>query len=64
ITEESKKGMRSVLDDIESGEFKTEWRKEWKNGLKEMKKMEKSESESQIEVVGREIRSLFEKKKQ
>ncbi|MFA6710474.1 MAG: ketol-acid reductoisomerase, partial [Candidatus Methanomethylophilaceae archaeon] len=41
ITEESKKGMRSVLDDIESGEFKTEWRKEWKNGLKEMKKMEK-----------------------
>lgn len=64
ITEESKKGMRSVLDDIESGEFKTEWRKEWKNGLKEMKKMEKAESESQIEVVGREIRSLFEKKKQ
>jgi ketol-acid reductoisomerase len=55
--------MKSILNDIESGKFKDEWRAEWHNGLKEMKKMEKAESESQIEVVGREIRSLFEKKK-
>ena len=63
ITEKSKEGMKSILNDIESGKFKDEWRAEWHNGLKEMKKMEKAESESQIEVVGREIRSLFEKKK-
>lgn len=63
ITDKSKEGMKSILNDIESGKFKDEWRAEWHNGLKEMKKMEKAESESQIEVVGREIRSLFEKKK-
>ena len=63
ITEESKKGMRSILDDIESGKFKDEWRAEWRAGLKNLKKMEKDESELQLEVVGRDIRKLFERKK-
>ena len=63
ITEESKKGMKSILDDIESGKFKDEWRAEWKAGLKNLKKMEKDESELQLEVVGRDIRKLFERKK-
>ena len=64
ITDESKAGMRSILDDIESGKFKDEWRADWNNGLKELKAMEKSESELQLEIVGKEIRSLFERKKQ
>ncbi len=63
ITEESKKGMKSILDDIESGKFKDEWRAEWKAGLKNLKKMEKDESDLQLEVVGRDIRKLFERKK-
>lgn len=63
ITEESKKGMESILDDIESGKFKDEWRAEWKAGLKNLKKMEKDESDLQLEVVGRDIRKLFERKK-
>ena len=63
ITEESKKGMESVLKDIETGKFKDEWRAEWKAGLKNLKKMEKDESELQLEVVGRDIRKLFERKK-
>lgn len=62
ITDESKKGMKSILDDIESGKFKDEWRAEWHNGLKNMKKMEEAERSSQIEVIGKEIRSLFMKK--
>ncbi len=64
ITQESKKGMRSVLDDIESGKFKDEWRADWAAGLKELKALEKADSELQLEVVGKEIRSLFERKKQ
>ncbi|NLN71764.1 MAG: ketol-acid reductoisomerase [Thermoplasmatales archaeon] len=63
ITEESKKGMESILKDIETGKFKDEWRAEWKAGLKNLKKMEKDESELQLEVVGRDIRKLFERKK-
>ncbi len=59
INEESRAGMASILDDIESGKFKDEWRAEWKNGLKNMHAMEKKEAEHQIESVGREIRELF-----
>ena len=63
ITEESKKGMRSILDDIESGKFKDEWREEWKNGLKKLKKMESDDMALELETVGKEIRALFEKKR-
>lgn len=63
ITPESCKGMRSILDDIESGRFKDEWRADWNAGLKDLKRMEKAEGELQLETVGREIRSLFERKK-
>ena len=64
ITPESMAGMKSVLDDIETGKFKDEWRADWNNGLKDLKALEKKDSELQIEVVGKEIRALFERKKQ
>lgn len=64
ITDESKKGMRSILDDIECGKFKDEWRADWNAGLKDLKRMEEDEKKLQLEVVGKEIRSLFERKKQ
>jgi ketol-acid reductoisomerase len=57
-------GMKSTLDDIETGRFKDEWRADWHNGLKDLKALEKKDSELQIEVVGKEIRALFERKKQ
>jgi len=62
ITAESEAGMRSILSDIESGKFKDDWRAEWKNGLVNLKKMESDEKNLQLEVVGREIRRLFERK--
>lgn len=62
ITPESYKGMRTILDDIESGKFKDEWRAEWAAGLVNLKKMEADESKLQLEVTGREIRQLFERK--
>ncbi len=62
ITSESEKGMRSILDEIESGKFKDDWRAEWKAGLVNLKKMEEDEKNLQIEVVGRDIRQLFERK--
>lgn len=63
ITEDTKKAMDKMLDKILSGEFSKEWMADWKGGLKKMRELEKQESERQIEVVGREIRALFEMKK-
>jgi ketol-acid reductoisomerase len=63
ITDDTKKAMDKMLDKILSGEFSKEWMADWKNGLKKMKELEKEECERQIEVVGKEIRSLFEMKK-
>ncbi len=62
ITDESKKGMKKILDDIESGAFKNKWTAEWANDLKNLKAMEEKEKKLEIEVVGREIRKLFERK--
>jgi len=62
ITEESKKGMKEILANIESGKFMEEWRAEWRNGLHNLKAMELSEGEEEIEQVGEGIRSLFERR--
>lgn len=63
ITEESKQGMREILQNIESGKFKDDWRSEWRNGLKNLKAMEMAEGDLEIEKVGEEIRTLFERKR-
>jgi len=60
ITDQTKKDMQKMLDKILSGEFSDEWIADWKTGIKRMKELEKIESERQIEVVGRELRTLFE----
>jgi ketol-acid reductoisomerase len=63
ITKESEEGMRKILKDIESGKFKDEWTAEWANDLKYLREIEEKEKDLQIEITGREIRKLFEKKK-
>ena len=63
ITKESREGMRSILSDIESGKFKDDWRAEWRNGLRTLKKMETDEASIELETVGKDIRALFERKK-
>ena len=54
--------MESILKEIEDGTFKTQWRAEWDAGLVNLKKMEADEKQLQLEVTGREIRQLFERK--
>ncbi len=60
INAESKKAMEGLLDDIIAGKFAKEWMKDANGGMKKLQSMEKKEADSNIEVVGREIRSLFE----
>jgi len=61
INEDSKKAMKKILDDINSGKFAQEWTAEWPD-LKGMKKLEAEEADKEVEKVGKQIRALFERK--
>lgn len=54
--------MKDVLNDIESGKFAAEWMAEAKSGAVNLKKNREALGNHTIEIVGKQIRSLFEKK--
>ncbi len=54
--------MKEVLKDIESGKFAKEWMEEANGGCKKLLKNREDLGKHTIEVVGKDIRSLFEKK--
>jgi hypothetical protein len=60
ITAETRKEMAKMLKEIQEGKFAKEWMKDAKSGMKKIQRMEDEEAGSKIEVVGKEIRSLFE----
>lgn len=62
ITKESEEGMKKILKDIESGKFRDEWVAEWDNDLKNLRAMEEKEKDLELEIVGKKIRTLFERK--
>jgi ketol-acid reductoisomerase len=62
ITAESKENMKAILTEIENGTFKDQWRAEWDAGLVNLKKMENDEKQLELEITGKEIRHLFERK--
>ena len=63
ITEDTKKAMEKMLKDIQSGKFAKEWLADASGGMKKLQSMEDAEATSRIEVVGKDIRALFETKK-
>lgn len=64
ITQDTKKAMEKMLKDIQSGKFAKEWLADASGGMKKLQSMEDAEATSKIEVVGKDIRALFETKKQ
>jgi ketol-acid reductoisomerase len=62
ITEESRRNMQKILEDIKSGAFAKEWVAESKAGLPNLKRMREAGKKHQIEVVGAKLRKMFEKK--
>ena len=62
INKDSVAGMKEIYREIDSGEFKTEWRQEWANGLKNLHAMMDDESKRQLEKTGAEVRALFQRK--
>ncbi len=60
IDSRTKETMRRILKDIQSGRFAAEWVAEHDAGMPKLTKMRTEGKKSQIEVVGKRIRKMFE----
>ena len=59
ITEETKKEMKKILSEIQSGKFAKEWMDEHKSGQTTFKTIRKKHAEHPIEKVGEKLRTLM-----
>jgi ketol-acid reductoisomerase len=59
ITEETKKEMKRILDDIQSGRFARDWVQECKAGQPSFKAMRRRGAEHPIEEVGAKLRAMM-----
>ncbi|MGK9170786.1 ketol-acid reductoisomerase [Inquilinus limosus] len=59
ITEETKKEMKRVLDDIQSGRFTRDWMLENKVGQASFKATRRRQAEHDIEKVGEKLRAMM-----
>jgi len=55
-----KEAMVRTLRDIQSGKFAKEWVDEYASGMPRLTKLRKDAEKSQIEVVGKKIRKMFD----
>jgi len=59
VTEDTKKAMKGVLDDIQSGTFASNWIKECKAGQPSFKAMRRRHAEHDLEKVGERLRGMM-----
>ena len=59
ITEDTKKEMKRVLKDIQTGKFTSEWMQEWKSGAARFKGIRRNNDSHQIEAVGAKLREMM-----
>ena len=59
VTEETKREMKRILDDIQSGRFTRDWMLECQAGQPSFKAMRRRESEHLIEKVGAKLRAMM-----
>lgn len=57
-----REAMKEAIKNVESGKFADGWMQEYKNGLPNLKSLREEAKKHQIEVIGAQIRALFEKK--
>lgn len=62
ITSETRERMRKVLKEVQDGTFAKQWMAEYEAGLPNLKRMREEEARHPIEVVGKEVRALFQPK--
>jgi len=59
ITDQTKKEMKKILSEIQSGQFTKEWMQEHKSGQTKFKVMRNQQAEHPIEAVGEKLRTLM-----
>ena len=59
ITDETKKEMKKILFEIQSGQFAKEWMNEHKSGQIKFTAMRKQQAEHPIEKIGEKLRTLM-----
>jgi ketol-acid reductoisomerase len=57
ITSETRENMRKILAEIQSGDFAREWIAENRAGQENFKRMRAEQASSEVETVGKELRS-------
>jgi len=57
ISEDTRAPMREILAEVQSGDFAREWIAENRAGQENFKRMRAEQADTQIEHVGRELRS-------
>jgi len=62
IDEHVRENMKRILKDIQNDKFANEWIDEYKNGLKNLKRMREEDKMLQIEVVGAKLRRMFKRR--
>lgn len=59
VNDETKRRMKGILAEIQSGAFAREWMKESRNGRKRFRELETETKEHQIERVGAQLRAMM-----
>jgi ketol-acid reductoisomerase len=59
ITQETKKEMKKILEEVQNGKFAEEWISENKTGAAKFNELRKANQEHGIEVVGAKLRSMM-----
>ncbi len=59
VNDESKRRMKSLLAEVQSGAFANEWMKENRNGKKRFRQLEEETKQHQIERVGAQLREMM-----
>lgn len=59
INDETKRRMKDILAEVQSGAFAREWIKESRNGRKRFQELEAQSREHQIERVGEQLREMM-----
>ena len=60
VTDETRKAMKQILADIQSGDFAKEWIAENRAGQENFKRMREEQAGHQIEREGKELRSMMD----
>ena len=60
ITEKTRKEMKKILKEVQSGKFAREWIRENENGRPEFNKLRKQDDAHPVEVTGKKLRGMME----